>query len=180
MPPKCRSRKPGDAGSFASVVRFNRGCNKGVPMTDDNYDIRVLNGLIETVTDSAEGHRRAADASGTPRLANFFRQQSVEHRAIATRLQAQVQSMGGTPAAGGPLIAPVHQLVVNSGTVIPDGDQALVDAMALAEDHVLARFEYATVDLGVSAMTAAMIAEAWTAIADAHDAIHDLRQVGTV
>jgi len=50
-----------------------------------NHDIRVLNDLIETTIDSAEGYAEAARETQSPRFSVTFRERASERRLVATR-----------------------------------------------------------------------------------------------
>ena len=61
----------------------------------NDHDISVLNGLIETTLDSVKGFSDAAEDSNAGTHAAFFPEMAQERRGGATRLQAVVAGLGG-------------------------------------------------------------------------------------
>ncbi|MBV8592874.1 MAG: PA2169 family four-helix-bundle protein, partial [Caulobacteraceae bacterium] len=78
-------------------------------MASNDHDIHVLDSLIETVLDSADGYRKAGEAAESPRFKTLFQDRARQRAALATRLQAEVRRLGGTPKDEGTLLAKAHR-----------------------------------------------------------------------
>ena len=145
-------------------------------MTSTDHDIKILNGLIETTIDSAEGYGEAAKDAHNTRYAAAFQQRAAERRQVATRLQQQVSSLGGKPEDDGTVLAKVHRMFVELRAKIGSKDDvAIVDEVERGEDHIKAKYEDALKDNDVTAGTRSLINEAYVSVKSGHDQMRDLK-----
>lgn len=143
-------------------------------MTD--HDIKVLNGLIETTIDSAEGYGEAAKDAENTRYASLFQQRAAERRQVATRLQQQVSALGGKPEDDGTVLAKAHRMFVELRSKMSSKDDtAIVDEVERGEDHIKHKYEDAQKDTDVSPATKAVINEAYVSVKSGHDQMRDLK-----
>lgn len=147
----------------------------GVTMSSNDHDIRLLNGLIETVIDSADGYQNAASASDASRFTEIFQRRGAERQRLTSELQAQVRALGGTPEDDGTLLASAHRMFTNLRNTASGGDKSVIDDVEAGEDHIKAKFEDAIEDRDVSPATAAVIARAYETVKAGHDEIRDLK-----
>jgi uncharacterized protein (TIGR02284 family) len=144
-------------------------------MSNNDHDTKVLNGLIESTIDSAEGYAEAAKDAENTRYAATFQQRSGERRQVATRLQQQVSALGGKPEDDGSVLASAHRLFVNLRKTMSSGDTAIVDEVERGEDHIKHKFEDALKDDAISPTTRSVITEAYTSVKAGHDQMRDLK-----
>ncbi|TZG25777.1 PA2169 family four-helix-bundle protein [Sphingomonas montanisoli] len=142
-------------------------------MSSTDYDIRMLNGLIEATLDSAEGYADAA--SDSSRFAAMFAARSSERRAAAAVLQEHVASLGGSSPDDGTLLAAAHRLFVNLRQTLGGGEVAVVDEVEHGEDHIKAKFEDAVRDSDISSATRAVIVRVQGSVQAGHDAMRQLK-----
>lgn len=142
-------------------------------MSSNDHDISVLNGLIETVIDSADGYRNAVSASDTSRFSEIFQRRGAERQALTAELQAQVRSLGGTPEDDGTMLASAHRMFTNLRNRVAGGDKAVIDEVEAGEDHIKAKFEDAIADREVSPAIAGLISRAYETVKAGHDEIRD-------
>lgn len=140
-----------------------------------NHDIRVLNDLIETTIDSAEGYAEAARETRNSRFSLAFQTRATERRLVASRLQQRVETLGGTPEDDGSVLASAHRMFANLRKSLHD-ERAVIDEVERGEDHIRHQFEDAMEDAGVTAPTHALIAEAYRSVNSGHDQMHSLRR----
>ena len=139
-----------------------------------NHDIRVLNDLIETTIDSADGYAEAAKETRSNRFSLTFRERANERRQLAMRLQEQVEALGGTPEDDGSVLASAHRMFTNLRRSLTS-ESAVVDEVERGEDHIKHRFEDALEDTDVSPPIHAVIADAYQAVKSGHDQMRDLK-----
>jgi len=139
-----------------------------------NHDIRVLNDLIETTIDSADGYAEAARETPSPRFSITFRERASERRLVATRLQQKVEELGGTPEDDGSVLASAHRMFANLRRSLEDS-AAVIDEVERGEDHIRHKFEDALDDEDVTAPTHAVIADAYRSVRSGHDQMRLLR-----
>ena len=144
-------------------------------MTSNDHDISVLNSLVATVIDSADGYENAISATDVSRFSDFFRRRGAERRQLTGELQAQVRALGGTPEDDGTVLASAHRMFTNLRNSIAGGDKAVIDEVEAGEDHIKAKFEDALEDRDVSPTVAAAIERAYETVKTGHDEIRDLK-----
>lgn len=96
-------------------------------MTANNKEIvRVLNDLIETCKDGANGFRTAAAAVNDPRAKALFesRVPTIEH--AAAELQSAVSRLGGDAETTGSVAATVHRGWINLKSAVTGKDDAAI------------------------------------------------------
>jgi uncharacterized protein (TIGR02284 family) len=140
-----------------------------------NHDIRVLNDLIETTIDSAEGYAEAARETQSPRFGFTFHERANERRLVATRLQQKVEELGGTPEDDGSVLASAHRMFTNLRKSLND-ETAVIDEVERGEDHIKHKFEDALDDEDVTPPTHALIADAYRSVRAGHDQMRSLKR----
>jgi uncharacterized protein (TIGR02284 family) len=141
----------------------------------NEYDIKMLNSLIETVIDSADGYSEAAKASQSSRFTPIFFRRGAERQELTTKLQGEVRTLGGTPEEDGTMLAGAHRMFLNLRHSMSSDDVTIVDQVEAGEDHIKHKFEDAIVDKDVSPPVKAVIEQAYEVVKDGHDEIRDLK-----
>lgn len=141
-----------------------------------NHDIRVLNDLIETTIDSADGYAEAARDTQAERYSATFQARASERRQIAARLQQQVQAFGGDAERGGSMLASAHRMFVNLRKTMSAGDQAVVAEVERGEDQLRAMYESAMHDDNLSEPTHALIVDAFRSVESGQEQMRLLKQ----
>ncbi|MDZ4364214.1 PA2169 family four-helix-bundle protein [Brevundimonas sp.] len=144
-------------------------------MTANTHDIKVLNGLIETTIDSADGYREAATETENPRYRALFEQRSFERKQVATDLQSTVRTLGGDPEDDGSILAKAHRAFLDIKHALLRDEQAVVNSVENGEDFIKAKFETALEDSDVSATTRETIRRAYASVRSGHDQMRDLK-----
>lgn len=144
-------------------------------MSNHDHDVKILNGLIETTIDSAEGYQEAAKDAESSRYAATFQSRAVERKQVTSTLQQQVRTLGGKPEDDGTVLASAHRVFVNLRKSLGKGDVAVVDEVERGEDHIKAKFEDALKDDEVSPSTRQVISHAYASVKNGHDQMRDLK-----
>lgn len=137
------------------------------------HDIKVLNSLIETVIDSADGYSEAAKESST--FADIFQRRGAERRELTRRLQGVVTELGGSPEDDGTELAGAHHPFLNLRNAVSSNDTTVVDQVEAGEDHIEHAFEDAERDAEISPAVRAEIGQAYLIVKSGHDEIRDLK-----
>jgi uncharacterized protein (TIGR02284 family) len=140
-----------------------------------DHDIKVLNSLIETVIDSADGYSEAAKASETSRFTPIFFRRGAERQNLTAQLQSEVRALGGEPEDDGTMLAGAHRMFLNLRNSISSDDVTVVDQVEAGEDHIKHKFEDAIRDNEISPAVKAIIEQAYVVVKDGHDEIRDLK-----
>ena len=93
---------------------------------DNDATISVLNDLIETSKDGANGFRAAADAVRSPEAKALFTSRVPIIERAVTELQAEVRRLGGEPETSGSVAASVHRGWINLKAAVTGKDDAAI------------------------------------------------------
>ena len=142
----------------------------------NRHDIHVLNNLIQTSIDSADGYREASTEADDPRRRDLFGRRSFERQRVAEELQSTVRALGGDPTADGSILAKAQRAFADVKHALMRDDASMIGAVETAEETLRARFEKALEDSQISATTRETIRRAWTRVeSDGGDELHELR-----
>ena len=115
--------------------------------SDTNHQVRVLNGLIETLIDSIDGYRTAAGQARSPSFRTAFEERAREREPIVDLLRERVRLLGGTPEEGGSLLASAHRAFLALRDIAGGGDDVSVIAeVDHGESYLKGRFDAALND----------------------------------
>jgi uncharacterized protein (TIGR02284 family) len=139
-------------------------------MQSNEHDISVVNSLITTTIDSANGFERAAEDAQMPQFVEMFRTFAQERRQVVGMLQEHVRTLGGTPNDDGSLKADLHRRWMDLKEAISSGgDQAVIEEVELGEDYIKGKYETALQDTKLSPGTQEVIRQAYQSVRAGHD-----------
>ena len=141
----------------------------------NRHDIHVLNTLIQTAIDSADGYREASAEADDPGHRDLFGRRSFQRRKVAEDLQSTVRALGGDPAAEGSVLAKAQRAFADIRHALMRDDAGMVGAVESAEAAVRTRFEKALEDSQISATTRETIRRAFVRVSEGREDLHDLR-----
>ena len=129
--------------------------------------IAHLNDLIEACKNGELGYAEAARLVEDTRLQTVFEGYAKERAGFAHALQAEVEKLGGKPAASGTLGAALHRgwMEVKAAATLGDG-RAILSACETGEDSAWTQFEHVS-DSGISGESRALVDKQWQKIKEA-------------
>lgn len=146
-------------------------------MLNNDHDVSVLNTLITTTIDSANGFERSAEDADAARFQSMFREFATERRQCVNDLQARVRQLGGEPADDGSLKADVHRRWVDMKNAITGaGDKSVIEEVERGEDYIKEKYEAALKDDKLSAETRMVITKAYDSVRRGHDRASALKK----
>jgi uncharacterized protein (TIGR02284 family) len=137
--------------------------------------IKLVNGLVETTIDSADGYAEAAKDADASRYQDLFQRRAQERRSVASELQDEVRRLGGEPKDDGTILAAAHRAFLNLKDAVTKGDAAVVSEVEAGEDYIKGKYETALKDTDVDPQTRAAIEKAWTSVKAGHDQMRDIK-----
>ena len=141
------------------------------------HDVDILNSLVETTLDSADGYAEAAKDAKSDSLTSLFQDRASERRQVASTLQQRVRLLGGEPEDEGTLLASAHRMFVNLRTSLTANDnKAVVEEVERGEDHIKSKFEDAMKDEDLSPDTRSVIIDVYTSVRNGHDQMRMIKQ----
>ncbi|QAY80034.1 PA2169 family four-helix-bundle protein [Sphingosinicella sp. BN140058] len=145
-------------------------------MLNSDHDVTVLNTLITTTIDSANGFERSAEDSESGTFATMFREFGAERREAVGALQERVRQLGGTPNDDGSLKADVHRRFVDLKNAFSGGsDKAVIEEVERGEDYIKDKYEVALRDEQLSPETRAVVERAYQSVRRGHDRASQLK-----
>lgn len=146
-------------------------------MLGSDKDISILNGLITTTIDSADGFRRSAENVNNPGFRQTFSAFAEERSHVATRLQQRVRELGGTPEDEGSMTAGLHRRWEDLKRAISSNeDQVVIDEVERGEDHIKAKFESALSDGSLTPESMVIVRQCYESVREGHDVARRLKQ----
>ena len=139
-------------------------------LEQNNHDVSVLNSLITTTIDSANGFEEAAKDASNPQFQTMLRDFAADRRQCVTMMQEAVRTMGGEPADDGSLKAAAHRGWLNLKEAISGGsDKKVIEEVENGEDYIKGKFEAAMKDDQLSPAARSVITEAYGSVRAGHD-----------
>jgi uncharacterized protein (TIGR02284 family) len=142
-----------------------------------DHDVKILNSLITTTIDSADGFERAAEDAKAGNFVTLFRTFSAERRQAVIGLQAAVSLLGGTPNDDGSLKADLHRrwLDLRAALAGDGGDKAVIAEVERGEDYIKGKYEEAIANSGLSQTAREAIQAAYQSVRAGHDTASALK-----
>lgn len=141
-----------------------------------NHDIKVLNELIVTTLDSADGYSAAAKDAKNETFRHLFSQWADNRRQVATDLQDQVRNLGGKPTDDGSLLASAHRAFLKVRESMSKGDKSVVEEVERGEDYIKNKYEDALDDDDISELSRPAIGRAYDSVIEGHAQARTLKQ----
>lgn len=143
----------------------------------DEHAVKVLNDLIETTIDSAQGYREAAEDAQDRQLRTMFSDRSRRRMDLTRELQEEVRTFGGEPEDEQSLLGKAHNKFVHLKKALAGGSQkAIIDEVERGEDHIRDKFEDALKDQDLPADARELVSRAYETIRADHDEISRMKR----
>lgn len=138
--------------------------------------VKVLNSLIETTLDSANGYRHASESIERPDCKTLFAERASRREHLAQQLKQEVRTFGGEPETDQSLLGKAHNKFTElKGAVTGHSDKAVIDEVERGEDVIKAKFEKALQDDDLPSTARELIQRAYGSIQADHDEVSRLK-----
>lgn len=121
--------------------------------------IDILNGVLETLIDSADGYNSAAEVTDRDTFKQFFIKRAAARRAMAAAVRSEIESLGGTAEDDGTILAGAHRMFMKLSAVVQNNDEAAIEAVDDGEEHLREKIADAIKDDDLSPAAKAAIAK---------------------
>jgi uncharacterized protein (TIGR02284 family) len=133
-------------------------------------DVEILNSLITTTIDSANGFERSAEDADAGRFKQLFADFARERRQVVADLQQAVRAAGGTPNDDGSLKADLHRRWLDLRDAISGGgDREVIEEVERGEDYLKAKYDEALRDTDLGGTARETIERAYESVRAGHD-----------
>ena len=143
--------------------------------TANEHAVKVLNSLIETTLDSANGYREAAENAQSSQYSSMFSDRAMRRERLASELQQEVRSFGGSPETDQSMLGKAHNKFVDLKNAVMGGDKAVIDEVARGEDVIKAKYEAVLEDADLPSTARDLVNRAYGSIKADHDEVSRLK-----
>jgi uncharacterized protein (TIGR02284 family) len=144
--------------------------------TANDHAVKVLNSLIETTLDSANGYREAAENARSSQFSSMFSDRATRRAQLASELQQEVRSFGGAPQTDQSLTGKAHNKFVDLKNAIVGGDdKAVINEVERGEDFIKAKFQAVLDDAELPSTARELVNRAYGTIKADHDEVSRLK-----
>jgi len=140
------------------------------------HDIKVLNELITTTLDSADGYDEASKDAKNTSFKTLFARWAQERRQVVSELQQEVRSLGGKPSDDGSMLGSAHRAFLNVRESLSKGDKSVVEEVERGEDYIKNKFEEALNDDELSDEVLPVLSRAYDSVIQGHAQARNLKQ----
>lgn len=124
----------------------------------------TLETLIDTIYDSVEGYRKAAEKADSPDLKRILTQQAGKRQQTLDALNAELTRIGGDLITKGTATGGLHRLWVDITSLFASGDETAAERAEEGEDYLAKKFEEALEHTDLDPTTRAAIQSAYTEV----------------
>ena len=144
--------------------------------TSNDHAVKVLNSLIETTIDSANGYKDAAEHIDNPAYKTMFAERSAKRLELTRRLQDEVRSFSGQPEDDASMMGKLHNKFTElKAAVTGHSDTAVIDEVERGEDFIKDKYEAAIRDEELPPQARAVVTELYQSVKSDHDEISQLK-----
>jgi uncharacterized protein (TIGR02284 family) len=144
--------------------------------TANDHAVKVLNSLIETTLDSANGYKEAAENAQSSQYRSMFADRSTRRAQLVSELQQEVRSFGGSPETDQSMLGKVHNKFVDLKNAITGGDdKAVINEVERGEDVIKGKYEAVLRDDDLPPSARELVNRAYGSIKADHDEVSRLK-----
>ena len=144
--------------------------------TASDHAVEVLNSLIETTLDSANGYKEAAENAQSSQVSSMFADRAARRAQLVSELQQEVRSFGGEPEDDQSLMGRIHNKFAEMrGDLMGRDDKGVIDEVERGEDVIKAKFEKAAQDTDLPEPARQLVMTEYASIKADHDTISQLK-----
>lgn len=144
--------------------------------TTNDHAVKVLNSLIETTMDSAQGYREAAENAHSSQFSSMFAQRAARRAELVAQLQQEVRSFGGSPETDQSLLGKAHNKFVDlKAALVGRDDRAVINEVERGEDVLKTKYEAVLDDRDLPSSARDLVNRAYGSIKADHDEVSRLK-----
>ncbi len=143
---------------------------------NDNDGLSVLKTLSDTLADSINGYRDAAQHVKSDQFRQMFTELADNRSQALSDLQGEVSRLGGSIDRDGSTLGHLHQRWLDLKAIITGhDDKAVINEVERGEDYLKEKFEAALKVDSLDASVRAPIERAYISVREGHDRVRDLK-----
>lgn len=136
--------------------------------------VSVLNELVQTCEDGAEGYKKAAQDVEESSLKTLFTGYSSQRAKFAAELRSGVEAQGGKPEHSGHAAGSLHRGWMAIKEVVGNKDKAIIDECEAGEDAAMKAYKEAF-QKNLPGAAGELVNRQYAAIQEAHNKLRTLK-----
>lgn len=143
---------------------------------NENGSLTVLKTLTDTLADSVNGYRDAAENVESAEFRQLFTQLGDDRNQALSDLRAEVVRLGGSTDGDGTTLGHLHQRWLDfKASLTGRDDKAVINEVERGEDYLKEKFESALSADSLDVTARAPIERAYASVRQGHDRVRDLK-----
>ena len=143
---------------------------------NDDDGLTVLKTLTDTLADSVNGYRDAAQHVDSEEFRQMFTQLADNRSQVLSDLQSEVSRLGGSAEREGSTLGHLHQRWLDlKATITGRDDKAVINEVERGEDYLKEKFETAMGSETLDGNIRDLIERAYGSVREGHDRVRDLK-----
>jgi uncharacterized protein (TIGR02284 family) len=142
----------------------------------DNDGLTVLKTLTDTLADSVNGYREAAQHVGSAEFKQMFTELGDERSQVLSDLQAELGRLGGSADRDGTTMGTLHQRWLDlKASITGNDDKAVINEVERGEDYLKEKFESAMGSDKLDGAVRGIVEQAYGSVREGHDRVSALK-----
>jgi len=143
----------------------------------DNDGLAVLRTLTDTLADSVNGYREAAQHVDSAEFRQMFTELGDERSQVLSDLEAELTRMGGSPAdRDGTTLGSLHQRWLDlKASIAGNDDKAVINEVERGEDYLKGKFQAAMKSDALEGDARGIVERAFASVREGHDRVSALK-----
>ncbi|HET9397443.1 MAG TPA: PA2169 family four-helix-bundle protein [Sphingomicrobium sp.] len=142
----------------------------------DNDGLAVLKTLTDTLADSVNGYREAAQHVGSAEFKQMFTELGDERSQVLSDLQAELGRLGGSADRDGTTMGTLHQRWLDlKASITGNDDKAVINEVERGEDYLKEKFETAMASDKLDGAVRGIVEQAYGSVREGHDRVSALK-----
>ena len=142
----------------------------------NNDGLTVLETLTDTVADSVNGYREAAQHVDSAEFRQMFTELADERSGVLSDLQAELTRAGGSADRDGTTMGTLHQRWLDlKASIAGNDDKAVINEVERGEDYLKEKFEAAMASDALDGNFRGVVERAFGSVREGHDRVSALK-----
>jgi len=142
--------------------------------TQTEEAVSVLNDLIETCEDGAEGYKKAAEDVEESSLKTLFAGYSSQRAKFSEELRSAVTAHGGNAATSGHAAGALHRGWMSIKEAVGNKDKAIIDECEAGEDRAIKAYKEAF-EKNLPGAAGELVNKQYAHVQEAHNKLRNLK-----
>ena len=142
----------------------------------DNDGLAVLRTLTDTLADSVNGYREAAQHVDSAEFRQMFTELGDERSQVLSDLEAELGRMGGSAGRDGTTLGTLHQRWLDlKASIAGNDDKAVINEVERGEDYLKGKFMAAMKSDALEGDARGIVERAFASVREGHDRVSALK-----